>query len=760
MVFFVKHSAPDLEWGEKMRRNTYTQLWRPILGLAVVLVLSLVFYMQNLNNGFSKEVLSSLEEVSNQGAISLQTEVYGKMNLLEDLAAVLDIDFDAGEADIAAEVQEVLLPVAENNGFVSMGIVLPDGTTYITSGQVYHSERQQFYADSMEGETTITGRVATNESADTYVNLYSTPIMGQDGNIQAILIAAYRTEDFRSTIEVKSFNGEGYSYMVTNTGDVVVDSEQKTSFQNMTNVYLSMENADPSNTRSVEQLHHYMEHHESGSLIFRNKVDKYMYCMPVGINDWYLLTVVPVSIMEHQLKRIIWNTIILIVILLAVFLLLIRFIVQQQKKRQEELMTLAYVDPITGGHTFAKFQQVFSEIVPNNPSVNFALLSLDLSRFKMINDLYGYDEGDRIIQNMERIWHKLFRPHECCSHRMADRFVVLLTYQDREELEQRMQKYRRELQETANNRYNLNLRVGVYELEDSQESFSTAFNRAMMAFAGAKNAGTQFYVFYDSSMEERLVWEKYVEDYFPSAMKNHEFVVYYQAKIDVETGIISGAEALVRWVRPDGTIIPPSRFIPVLENNGMIAELDRYMFREVCLRQNTWLQEGKKIVPVSVNLSRVQLAEQNFVSAYENILKETGLPAEYIGLEFTESAMFDNEDVLREAVDRLHDLGIKVLIDDFGTGYSSMLTLKVIPVDILKMDKSFIDSIGDERGNKMVVGVIDLALSLGMSVTAEGVENDEQYHFLRQHRCSDIQGYYFSKPIPASDYCKKFLISA
>ena len=280
-----------------------------------------------------------------------------------------------------------------------------------------------------------------------------------------------------------------------------------------------------------------------------------------------------------------------------------------------------------------------------------------------------------------------------------------------------------------------------------------------MAFSTAKNR-SKMIEFYDAAMEEGLVWERFVEDYFQKAIENHEFKVYYQAKVNAETGKVSGAEALVRWIRPDGSVVFPGKFIPVLENNGMIAELDRYMFREVLSHQKQWMDAGIPIVPVSVNLSRVQLSEQNFVERYKDMLEEVDLPSKYIGLEFTESAMFDNEDVLRSTVDQLHSLGIKVLIDDFGVGYSSMMTLKAIPVDIMKMDKSFVDSIGDERGNKIVVGLIEFALSLGMTVTAEGVEDENQYMFLREHNCSDIQGYYFARPIPAEEYCEKFLKTA
>ena len=462
------------------------------------------------------------------------------------------------------------------------------------------------------------------------------------------------------------------------------------------------------------------------------------------------------SVVDNQMNVVVRDTIILVVVLACIFLALILLLINQQNRKQKELLTLAYVDPVTGGDTFAKFQRDYMKAMEDLPNQKFALLSLDLNRFKMLNDLYGNEEGDRILQNMDAIWKEMLGEHEYCGHRMADRFAVLLTYTDREELKERVKEYRRRLQATARNRYNLSLRIGIYRIKDNKENFSTAQSRSMMAFSAAKDSEQHFYAFYDDAMEEQMIWEKNVEDNFQRALRNHEFVVFYQAKVSVDSGRISGAEALVRWVKPDGTIIPPGQFIPVLESNDTIAELDRYMFREVCQQQKAWLDEGKPIVPVSVNLSRVQLADEHLVNNYKEILEETELPARYVELEFTESSMFDNETVLRDTVDQLHGMGMKVLIDDFGVGYSSMMSLKVIPVDILKLDKSFIDSIGDDRGNKIVVSIIEFATSLGMSVTAEGVENDEQYRFLQNHRCDDIQGYYFSRPIPAGEYARKY----
>ncbi|MDD6332388.1 MAG: EAL domain-containing protein [Clostridium sp.] len=740
-------------------KTTIIQLWLSIILLATILTVSVVFYIDNLNNNFEQEVLRTMEEVSTQGAKAAQSEILAKEHMISDLATVISIDSEQDSDAIVASIQEQMLPIVRANGFRGMGIVLPDGTAYSTNGTVYDTGNSGVFRTALSGETTVSGRVALDGRGKDgkYVTVYSSPVYDKEtGELVAAIYATYDINRFRSTMEVQSFHGDGYSYLVEGNGDVVVDSTNETAFKNMTNIYTSMREANVRNETAIQELKQYMEDEDSGRVVFTNDVDKYLYCNPVGINGWYLLTVVPVSVVDNQMNVVVRDTIILVVVLACIFLALILLLINQQNRKQKELLTLAYVDPVTGGDTFAKFQRDYMKAMEDLPNQKFALLSLDLNRFKMLNDLYGNEEGDRILQNMDAIWKEMLGEHEYCGHRMADRFAVLLTYTDREELKERVKEYRRRLQATARNRYNLSLRIGIYRIKDNKENFSTAQSRSMMAFSAAKDSEQHFYAFYDDAMEEQMIWEKNVEDNFQRALRNHEFVVFYQAKISVDSGKISGAEALVRWVKPDGTIIPPGQFIPVLESNDTIAELDRYMFREVCQQQKAWLDEGKPIVPVSVNLSRVQLADEHLVNNYKEILEETELPARYVELEFTESSMFDNETVLRDTVDQLHDMGMKVLIDDFGVGYSSMMSLKVIPVDILKLDKSFIDSIGDDRGNKIVVSIIEFATSLGMSVTAEGVENDEQYRFLQNHRCDDIQGYYFSRPIPAGEYARKY----
>ncbi|NCC44993.1 MAG: EAL domain-containing protein, partial [Clostridia bacterium] len=214
------------------------------------------------------------------------------------------------------------------------------------------------------------------------------------------------------------------------------------------------------------------------------------------------------------------------------------------------------------------------------------------------------------------------------------------------------------------------------------------------------------------------------------------------------------AEALVRWIKKDGTVISPQDFIPVFEKDGLIVKLDSYMFRKVCQKQEEWLERIGHVVPVSVNLSKRHLYKGDFLSEYRQILSEYTIVPEAIKLEITEGTMAEQKEHMQEMIDHLHQMGLKILMDDFGTGYASFGMLKSLDIDVLKLDKSLVDDIGDSKGEEILKSIIKLAYALGMDVVAEGVEKKEQLDFLLQCDCRVIQGYYFSKPLCEEEFEK------
>ena len=259
-------------------------------------------------------------------------------------------------------------------------------------------------------------------------------------------------------------------------------------------------------------------------------------------------------------------------------------------------------------------------------------------------------------------------------------------------------------------------------------------------------------------IKESMLQKKQLSDQMDHAYRHHRFEVFYQPKYDAKTKELAGAEALVRWRKSDGTMVPPGMFIPLAEETNFVCKLDKYVFNEVCQAQRRWIDKGMKVVPVSVNLSRRHLNNPEFIDEYKTMLDAAGIPIECVELEITESAMYEKQEEFIKIMERLHEIGFAILMDDFGTGYSSLTMLKQIPIDVMKLDKSFVDDYNDTKGEQIIKCVTKMAQDLDISITAEGVETEEQYIFLKEIGCDMIQGYYFAKPMPEQDYekCMEF----
>lgn len=431
----------------------------------------------------------------------------------------------------------------------------------------------------------------------------------------------------------------------------------------------------------------------------------------------------------------------------------------KERAKTKRLLALLYTDPLTGEDSYQKFCKLAGDAVRNS-SKKAAIISMDLDRFKLVNELFGQEKGDWVLCYMSRIWRRWIRDGEMFARSIADRFVALAFYENREELAERLDRFIYQLQNDNLEEmegYVFRPSMGVYLVQDKQEKLQSMMNYAALAYAVAKKENGVYYEIYDEAFRRNMLESKMLEDEMEMAYKNQEFILYYQPKFDAKTKELKGAEALVRWQKPDGTLISPGIFIPAAEDSGFVVKLDRYIFSKACEQLRRWQEKELPLVPVSVNLSREHLRDASFVEEYREIRSRSGIPAKAIELEITESAMFENQKRFREIADELHDIGFRILMDDFGTGYSSLMMLKTIPVDVMKLDKSFVDDYNDSRGEKIINCVVSLAKAMRIQITAEGVETREQYEYLRDLDCDMIQGYYFAKPMSSEEFEKLLL---
>lgn len=720
--------------------------------LLFVMILGLMMYAQMLQEDLRDEVRNKLKEVSNQNVLIIQKEIEGDRNALIEIAERI------GESGLSEEweIVDTLRSIAPRYSFSRMGFYKPDGLAYTTDGVVMNISERDYFKEAMIGNFSLSELLIEMVNGEEVI-VFSVPIVS-DNKIIGGVFASYSIESLQEILSVSSFDGEGYTYIVKKDGSKVVDSANPTSFQNMTNIFESMEQADERNGQSVEELKALLENGDKGYVIFYNKIGKYMYCTPLGINDWSLIEVVPVDVMETTTNYIMARTYIICMILIAVYTLIVITVFREEYKKKKQMRTLLYVDELTGGHTFAKFKEEIEKQMKNAEDIKKAFIEMDIDDFKLVNELFGYEEGDKLLRYLWRVLSDSCKGGEIVARRLADRFTLFLNYQEKEEIEKRVISMMEKIRQCRIGReteYMLQPVFGIYYVEKSGENAEDMLTYATLAHNLAKKERDCFYVIYNDEIRGNMLQKKQLSDQMEHAYRHHHFVVYYQPKYEAETKKLAGAEALIRWRKSDGTMVSPGQFIPLAEETGFICKLDKYVFHEVCLAQKRFIEKGLKVVPISVNLSRRHLDNPEFINEYKAILDETQIPIECIQLEITESAMFEKQDQFISIIKRLHELGFVILMDDFGTGYSSLMMLKQIPIDVMKLDKTFVDDYNDIRGEQIIRCVMQMAQKLEIEITAEGVETEEQYVFLRGIGCDTIQGYYFAKPMPEEEYKKR-----
>lgn len=719
-----------------------------VIGLLIISVAAFMWYSHKLKDELRGLVRNTLKEVSNQNVLVMQKEIEGDLAALEEIAERISA---MGETD-EGEILDVLRRIEERYSFKRFGFCRADGIVHTTVDEMADVSEREYFRASMQGESYISDPLIDIMDGEEII-VFSAPIKS-DGEVIGVLCAPYRMDGLKEILEVSSFEGEGYTYVIERDGDKIVDSTHPTSFRNMTNIFKSMTEADERNYQAVEDLKLLLDAGQTGYVIFYNKVDKYMYATPLGIKDWFLIDVVPVDFMENTSNYIINRTYIMCGILAVVCAVIAFLIMNEERRKKQRIQNLLYVDELTGGNTLARFKIE----VERRMQVHYkklAIIMMDLDDFKLVNELFGYEEGNKVLRFLSRTLKESCCDGEFTGRSNADRFYILFLYEEEKEIKQRILKLAENIQRlrmSETMEYLLHPVFGIYYVKAGDDNVEDMMDCAALAHNMAKQARNSTYKVYTDEIKEKELQKKQLSDQIEHAYRNHEFIVYYQPKYDSITRKLAGAEALVRWRRADGQMVSPGLFVPLAEESGFVCKLDEYVFREVCLAQKRWMDKGLDIVPVSVNLSRRHLDNPEFINEYKAILDESGVPIEYIQLEITESAMFEKKDDFVQIIERLHDLGFMILMDDFGTGYSSLMMLKSIPIDVMKLDKSFVDDYDDERGERIIRCVMRMAQDLSIAITAEGVETEAQYRFLTSVGCDTIQGYYFARPMPEEEY--------
>lgn len=415
-------------------------------------------------------------------------------------------------------------------------------------------------------------------------------------------------------------------------------------------------------------------------------------------------------------------------------------------------------DALTKLDSINVFKSKIKERIASMSNYCYGLASIDFDKFKDINQTIGYEKGDELIIDYSEYISETLKPNEMVCHVSADKFLLFFEYSKDESPVQVVSSKNNVAVSKLRKKYKnvqLSTTAGIYLIKPSDFEINGLIDKTNIASKTVKTARQSTYAIYDDEMERKALKEKEIENKMYRALENHEFVIYYQPKTDLKTEKIAGAEALVRWQDTPGHLVPPMDFIPLFEKNGFITELDYYIFEEVFKFITKTIKEGKKVVPISLNVSRAHIYEDDFVERLVKLKDKYNIDASLVELELTEGSFLSDQYIILRLMNELREVGFKLSIDDFGSGFSSLNMLKDLPIDILKLDKEFFPKGDmDERVKTIFINVVKMAKELNIIPLTEGVETKEQAEFLKEVGCVLAQGYYYSRPLPEADFEK------
>ncbi len=423
------------------------------------------------------------------------------------------------------------------------------------------------------------------------------------------------------------------------------------------------------------------------------------------------------------------------------------FDITAQKEMDELINKRTFEDELTDLPNRRKFL-IDGERIIETTNQKISLIYFDLDSFQIMNNLHGYGYGDEILKNVAKVISEILEENTLFARLGGDDFVILITGKNEMEIEEFVIQLNEAIvkMETSNQKDVISISVGI-SLSVNKRDIATLLAEATMAVGVAKTDQNKFYRFYDEATKNLAIEKEILKKELLVAYEKKQFTIYYQPKFSFAERKLAGAEALIRWVHPKKGLVPPNLFIPVAEGMGLITKIDEWVMREVCRQNKQWQDLGIPPIKISVNISQAQFYHTDILATIQSTLKETDLSAEYLEIELTETMAMQNIQTTVETLEKIKELGVSVSMDDFGTGYSSLNSLKILPLDTLKIDRSLIiDVETNELSREIVRSIINLAKIMKLKTVAEGIETDEQSNSLKQIGCDLAQGYYYGKP--------------
>lgn len=749
---------------EKITNIQNAKFYRGLfLVFVIICVLSIVLsflYYQSLHATIKEEGEGYLHEISSRVSGNIDLSIDNNFVVLNTMAASLN----AVSADAFSDIQPKIKSQQAHSAYQSILLIDSSGNAYSMEDNkgVFLNLDKAVRADILGKKPALsTTQIINNQE---YI-IFSVPLNNTKiNNIDIVALAAtYNPSSFDQILALDSFGESAYSQIITTSGSSVTRPTSKNAMKTGYNIFSSIQKSKFDAGNSIDMLQEDIKYNRSGQIGFtQDGIQRYVVYSPISDTDWYLLTFVPVEVINQKSDMLLKSTIFicgLISLVFITFILALLFIFTNNKRKLEKI---AYVDEVTGGNTIQKLYELSEDILTTTPFVKHAMIYTNIEKFKVLNEQLGRSNCNLILYYFYEIINADLDDQECMGRISADNFCIFIKYTNQANLVARFSTWYQIAEDyvkTEKMPWGIPVtKFGIYPVESNTIPILQIIDRAKLALREpSQNVDNKLlYSYYDDKVRQELFREKQIEDMMEDALNNGEFEVYLQPKYLLPSESIGGAEALVRWNSKSEGMIFPDEFIPLFEKNGFIIKLDLFVFENVCQRLRYWLDKGVEPVKISVNCSRMHLNDPNFLDPYIKIAETYKIEKALLEIELTESIMLSDTDELTHVIEKIKKAGFGCSMDDFGSGYSSLNLIRTLPVDTLKIDRIFFSGSSTEiaRTEAVVKSIITMAKSLSMETVAEGVEEYNQVEILKRSGCNYIQGYVFAKPMKISAFEK------
>lgn len=713
--------------------------------LLTIILLSITYfaisYVERMEEKIENTTKGTLQLVSSQNVKAIQKEVFSKQEFLKVVAE----DMEREERfDILDNIKRFKKYVRDYE-FYNMGLINKNGICYTTLDETLDLHNYDYFKRGMKGEIQIS-QSYKSEDKKMDLNIYIVPVYKKH-KVKMLLTATYASDKFLERLNIASFQGIGGSFAVNGIGKLVAHSKEIEG-----NSVDGLNWNDKEFSQSFESMMSNIKEEKVGYIEYHVNEKEYLgFYEPVGINDWYLISYVPKNYIDKNVNELTKEVRIISVVIIIAFCVFSGLWILYSFLYQRGVNNRIFYDSLTKEKNYEYLKHAFYK----EDSKNKSLIALDIDKFKIINMMYGLNVGDQMLLYLYGTFKEVL-PKDILYRNKADEFVGIIYHETKQELIDKLESLNQKIQEDMKNNkiYHMTISIGVCALE-GYSSLQRIYGNAIIAKNQIKGNTNIVYNFFDDKLKENFIECGRMESKFETALGNEEFEVWYQPKYNMENEKIVSAEALVRWRDESGHLISPGKFIPVFEKNGQIIRLDEEIIKIVYNDLREAKEFGIQTVPVSINLSRLHLDCPEFIQKIEQLTKEYGIEPCEIVFEITESALLGDKESLNCFIEGLHRLGFQVDMDDYGTGVSSLDSLSSFSFDTIKLDKSFIDNIGNKKMDIVIKSTIKMTKDLDMEIIAEGVETKEQVKFLLENDCLIAQGFYYSKPLKKEQYFLK-----